>query len=323
MIRVGIAGYGNLGRGAELALLQTPDMKLSAVFTRRAPGDVTLMTQGVPVLSLDKAKSMTGGIDVMILCGGSAKDLPEQGPELAALFNTVDSFDNHTDIPAYLEKMDKAAVQTTAVISSGWDPGLFSMMRLLSGAVLPNGNNYTFWGSGVSQGHSNALRGVKGVKDAVQYTIPKPDAVDAVRSGSNPVLTAVQKHLRDCYVVPDENADLTVIEREIKQIPYYFADYETKVTFITEEELRKNHAGMPHGGRVFRTGATSEEHKQVMEFSLRLESNPEFTASVLVACARATVRLSGEGQFGAKTVFDIPLTYLSPADRMKLIKEML
>ncbi|MDR0325433.1 MAG: diaminopimelate dehydrogenase [Oscillospiraceae bacterium] len=322
-IRVGIAGYGNLGKGVELAVSRAPDMELTAVLSRRNPTALTLQTPGVPVYALDEAGRLKAGIDVIILCGGSAKDLPAQGPQLAAMFNTVDSFDAHTDIPAYLSKMDTAATDTTAIISSGWDPGLFSMMRMLSGAVLPDGNDYTFWGYGVSQGHSNAIRGVEGVRDAVQYTVPLEAAVSAVRSGANPSLTAGQKHLRECFVVPEEGADLAKIEESIRQMPYYFAGYETIVRFVSQEELLRGHAGMPHGGHVFRTGVTGGEHKQVMEFSLKLDSNPEFTASVMTACARAAVRLSREGVFGAKTVFDIPLSYLSPTDRNTLIKELL
>ena len=322
-IRVGVAGYGNIGIGVELALSQSPDMELKAVFTRRNPGTVGIRTPGVPVLPMGEAKQYQKEIDVMILCGGSAKDLPEQGPELAALFNTVDSYDVHAAIPDYLAAMDKAATRTAAVISAGWDPGLFSMTRALTGAVLPGGADYTFWGRGVSQGHSAAARRVEGVIDAVQYTIPVESAVTDARGGSNRSLTASQRHVRECYVVPEEGADLAAIERKIKQMPHYFAEYDTKVHFISQEELSADHAGMPHGGFVIRTGTTGEYHRHVLEFSLKLGSNPEFTASVLTAYARAAVRLSEEGRYGAKTVLDIPLTYLSPKDRATLVKELL
>jgi diaminopimelate dehydrogenase len=317
-IRVGIAGYGNLGRGTELAVGQAPDMELAAVFSRREP---RIQTPGVPVVRIDEAAFWKDRIDVMILCGGSAQDLPQQGPELAALFNTVDSFDTHADIPRYLSAMNRAATGTAAVISAGWDPGLFSIMRALSGAVLPAGAECTFWGRGVSQGHSNAVRRLPGVKDAVQYTVPVEPALSAARDGTS--LAAGQRHTRECFVVPEENADLAEIERKIKEMPCYFAGYETTVYFVTQEELSREHAGMPHGGVVIRSGTTGQNNKQTMELSLKLQSNPEFTASVMVAYARAAVRLAGEGDFGAKTVFDIPLSYLSPFERKNLIEELL
>ena len=329
-IRVGIVGYGNIGKGIEQVIKQNPDIELAAVFTRRTPENLKINTQGVPVYSLDKAESMTDKIDVMILCGGSSKDLPEQTPKLAALFNTVDSFDTHAKIPEYLEQVNKAAVNKTAVISVGWDPGLFSMMRMFTGAVLPDGSTYTFWGHGLSQGHSEAIRRVDGIKArksdglklAAQYTVPNKQAMERVRNGENPELSVRDKHLRDCYVVPEDSADLERIEREIKNMPDYFAPYETRVSFISEEEFEANHTKMPHGGFVFRSGSTGE-NKHIIEFALKLESNPEFTASVMLAYARAAVRMSGEGNFGAKTVFDVPLSYLSPTDRAILIKELL
>ena len=321
-IRIGIAGYGNIGKGVEKAISQNPDMELKAVFTRRDPDKLIIDTPGVKVYGFDEAESMKDKIDVVILCVGSAKDLPEWGPQFAKIFNTVDSYDTHAKVSEYLESMNQAAVNTTAIISAGWDPGIFSVFKLMAGAVLPVGADYTFWGRGVSQGHSEAIRRVEGVKNAAQYTVPYEDAVNEVRSGSNPQLTARQKMLRECYVVAEENADLEKIENEIKNIPYYFADYNTIVHFITEEELLKNHSKMPHAGFVFRSGNTGE-NKQIMEFSLKLDSNPEFTASVLVAYARAAYRMSKEGNFGAKTVLEIPLTYLSPKDGGTLIKELL
>jgi len=272
---------------------------------------------------------MKNDIDVMILCGGSAKDLPEQGPKFASMFNIVDSFDTHANIPQYLAKINKAANKTTAVISTGWDPGVFSMIRMMSSAFLPNGTDYTFWGRGVSQGHSDAIRGLDGIKKdaegkkmAVQYTIPSKQAMDTVRTGSNPTLSVRDKHLRECFVVAEDDADQQKMATEIKTMPNYFAEYETVVHFITQEEFEANHTKMPHGGFVFRSGATGE-NKQIIEFSLKLDSNPEFTASVMVACARAAVRLAKEGNYGGKTVFDIPLSYLSPKGRDELIKELL
>ena len=327
-IKIGIAGYGNIGRGVEKAIRQNPDMELKAVFTRRNPQDLTIDTPGVSVYSLNDAEQLKKkngvDIDVMILCGGSAKDLPEQGPELASLFNTVDSFDTHAEIPKYLENMNKAAAgkNKTAVVSVGWDPGLFSIMRIISEAVFPDGTNYTFWGRGVSQGHSDAIRKIDGVKNAVQYTVPNENAVDEVRRGTNPNLSVKQKHLRECYVVAKENADIDRIENEIKSMPHYFADYDTVVNFITEKELLKNHSKMPHAGFVFGSGNTGE-NKHIMEFSLKLDSNPEFTANILVAYARAAYRMSKEGSFGAKTIFDVPLSYILPENNSVTTKDLL
>ncbi|KNY27889.1 diaminopimelate dehydrogenase [Pseudobacteroides cellulosolvens] len=325
MIRIGIVGYGNLGKGVELAIKQNSDMKLTYVFTRRAPEDIKLKDSSVKVMHVSDAEKLKNEIDVMILCGGSATDLPEQGPVFARMFNTVDSFDTHAKIPQYFEAVDQAskAAGKVGIISVGWDPGLFSMNRMLAEAVLPQGTEYTFWGRGVSQGHSDAIRRVKGVKGGVQYTIPKDEAIQRVRNGENPNLTTKEKHLRDCYVVVEEGADKAAIEKEIKNMPNYFADYETKVTFISEEELKKNHSAMPHGGFVIRSGNTGENTKHIIEFSLKLDSNPEFTASVLVAAARAAYRLSSEGQSGAKTMFDIPLGYLSIKSAAQLRKELL
>ena len=324
-IRVGISGYGNLGRGVEKVIPQNPDMELAAIFTQR---DINLNT-GVPVYNLKEAESMKDKIDVMILCGGAVKDLPEQGPKFAALFNTVDSYDNHAKIPEYFEQVNKAAVNKTAVISTGWDPGLFSVMKMLTGAVLPVGESYAFWGYGLSQGHSEAMRGINGVKKgsdgkglAVQYTVPSEKAMEAVRSGANPQLSVRDKHLRECYVVPENGANLEKIASDIKSMPNYFEPYETIVHFISEEELTANHSKMPHGGFVFRSGDTGG-NKQIIEFALKLENNPEFTASVMVAYARAAVRMSKEGSCGAKTVFDVPISYLSPKDSATLIKELL
>ncbi|MCL2402451.1 MAG: diaminopimelate dehydrogenase [Oscillospiraceae bacterium] len=321
-IRIGIVGYGNVGRGAEKAVLAAPDMALRAIFTRRDVQSIKPADKSVPVLPIEDAEKMAGEIDCMILCGGSASDLAEQGPMFAKHFNIVDSYDTHAKIPGYLASVDKAAVNTTAVISCGWDPGLFSIMRTLFESSLPDGAGYSFWGPGVSQGHSNAVRGVPGVLNAVQYSIPIDNAVEAVRNGSRPELTARQKHLRQCYVVAEPGADKQAIEQAIKTMPDFFADYDTTVEFISETEFASNHRAMPHGGMVLRSGATGE-NTQVMEFSLKLESNPEFTASVMTAYARAAFRLAEEKQFGAKTVFDVPLTYLSEKSRDDLIKELL
>ena len=314
-IKIGIYGYGNLGRGVEYAIRQNKDLELVAVFTRRAPETVKIDTDGVAVCHIDEAKNMTDKIDVMILCGGSATDLPEQTPELAKLFNVVDSFDTHAKIPCHFENCNNAANEAghIAIISVGWDPGMFSLSRMYSSAILPEGNDYTFWGKGVSQGHSDAIRRVEGVKDGKQYTIPVDAALDAVRSGSNPELSTRQKHIRECYVVAEDGADKARIENEIKNMPNYFADYDTIVHFVSQEELDRNHSGIPHGGFVFRTGVTgkSKEHKHIIEYSLKLDSNPEFTASVIVAYARAAYRLNKEGQKGCKTVFDIAPVYLS------------
>lgn len=326
-IRVGIVGYGNIGRSVETVIQQNPDMELVAVFTRRDPKLLQIHTQGVRALALDDAKNYTESIDVMILCGGSATDLPVQGPEIAQLFNTIDSFDTHAKIPEYYEAVNAAATQAgkTSIISVGWDPGLFSMMRMLSEAILPEGKGYTFWGKGVSQGHSDAIRRVKGVKNAIQYTVPINEAIESVRNGENPELSTREKHLRECFVVPEENADLAQIESEIKNMPNYFADYNTIVHFITEEELKEKHSKMPHGGFVLRSGVTGyeKENNHIIEFGLKLDSNPEFTASVLVAYARAAVRMNSEGLKGAKTVFDVPLSYLSHKSEKELMKELL
>ncbi|HEX7056064.1 MAG TPA: diaminopimelate dehydrogenase [Bacilli bacterium] len=321
-IRVGIVGYGNLGRGVEMAVKQSPDMQLVAVFTRRQPGDVQA---SVPVVHISDAESYKDKIDVMILCGGSATDLPEQGPQFAALFNTVDSFDTHAKIPDYFREVDTVARQNAhvSVISTGWDPGLFSLNRLLAEAVLPVGNEYTFWGKGVSQGHSDAIRRVKGVKNGIQYTIPREEAAERVRKGENPKLSTKDKHLRECFVVAEAGADLAQIEKDIKTMPNYFADYETVVHFISEEELQAKHSAMPHGGMVFRSGQTGNGTNHVIEFSLKLESNPEFTAGVLTAYARAVDRLAKNGDVGAKTVFDIPFALLSPKSPEQLRKELL
>lgn len=325
-IRIGIAGYGNLGRGVESAVQSCKDMELVGAFTRRAPESVKTRT-GIPVYSMEKAAEMQGSVDVMILCGGSANDLPEQTPELARLFNVVDSFDTHAKIPEHFARVDKAgsAGKKLAIISAGWDPGLFSLNRLLGQAILPNGSDYTFWGKGVSQGHSDAIRRIPGVKDARQYTIPAEEALERVRSGENPELTTRQKHTRECYVVAEEGADCKAIEEAIVTMPNYFADYDTTVRFISEEELRREHSGIPHGGVVFRTGATGfeGENRHVMEYRLKLDSNPEFTSSVLVAYARAAFRMNREGQCGCKTVLDIPPVYLHPDSPEELRKKLL
>ena len=327
MIRIGIYGYGNLGRGIENAIRQNDDMELVAVFTRRNPDSVKIKTEGARVLHVDRALDMTDKIDVMILCGGSATDLPMQTPFLARYFNVIDSFDTHARIPEHFENVDKASKESshTAMISVGWDPGMFSVNRMYAGAILPEGKDYTFWGKGVSQGHSDAIRRIEGVADAKQYTIPTDEALCAVRSGSNPELTARQKHTRECFVVAKEGADLSKIENEIKTMPNYFADYDTTVHFISQEELDKNHSGIPHGGFVIRCGVTGEnrEHKHLIEYSLKLDSNPEFTASVIVAYARAVARFAGEGSFGCKTVFDVPPAYLSPKSGEELRRTLL
>ncbi|WP_066874941.1 diaminopimelate dehydrogenase [Clostridium mediterraneense] len=322
-IRIGIIGYGNLGKGVTKALKQNPDMELKAIFTRRDSSKVE--ANNLPMLHISKLADFKNEIDVMILCGGSATDLPEQGPMVAEMFNTVDSFDTHAKIPEYFEKIDSVAKKSNKVslISVGWDPGLFSLNRLMASCVLPQGNDYTFWGKGVSQGHSDAIRRIAGVKNAIQYTIPKQEALDKVRSGENPTLETRDKHERLCYVVLEEGADAAKIEQEIKTMPNYFSDYDTTVNFISEEELKRDHSGMPHGGFVIRTGTTGENTKQKIEFSLDLESNPEFTSSVLVAYARAIYKLSQEGVSGAKTVFDIPFGLLSPKSPAELRKEML
>ena len=326
-IRVGILGYGNIGRGVELSVLQNQDMELIAVFTRRGPENISIVSKSAEVLHVDDIYKYKDLIDVLILCGGSATDLPQQGPKYASLFNCVDSFDTHARIPEYFNSVNEAAILSgkTAAISIGWDPGLFSMNRLMLEAVLPHGESYTFWGKGVSQGHSDAIRRVKGVKNAIQYTIPVESVVDRIRNGEQPVLTTGDKHLRECFVVAEEGADKTEIEESIKNMPNYFADYNTIVHFISEDELKKNHSRMPHGGCVIRSGDTGQhsENRQIVEFSLKLESNPEFTSSVLTAYARAVVRLNREGKTGALTIFDIPLSYISPRSSEELRKELL
>lgn len=324
-IKVGIVGYGNLGKGVLAALKQNADMKPIAVFTRREPEDLVINQADVEVVHLSEIEKYQNKIDVMILCGGSATDLPEQGPSIAKLFNTIDSFDTHAKIPEYFKSVDESAKASgkTSIISVGWDPGLFSLNRMFMEAVLPEGKTYTFWGKGLSQGHSDAVRRVEGVKAGVQYTIPIEEAMERVRNGENPELSTAEKHFRDCYVVVEEGADKEKIENDIKTMPNYFADYETKVTFITEEELKKNHSNMPHGGVVIHSGKTGDGNKQNIEFSLALESNPEFTASVLVAYARAAYRMSKEGQAGAKTVYDVPPGYVSSKSAEQLRKELL
>ncbi len=313
-IRVGIMGYGNLGRGIECALKQNSDMELVAVFSRRNPDSVKILTEGVKVYPVEAAAKMKEEIDVLILCGGSATDLPVQTPEFAKNFTVVDSFDTHAKIPEHFANVDKAAKENgnVAVISAGWDPGMFSLNRLYANAILPDGKDYTFWGKGVSQGHSDAIRRVEGVANGKQYTVPVEAALEAVRSGANPELSTREKHTRECFVVAEEGADKEKIAQEIKSMPNYFADYDTTVTFITEEELQKNHAGIPHGGFVIRSGKTgwNLENNHIIEYSLKLDSNPEFTASVIVACARAAVRMKSEGMTGCKTIFDIPPAYL-------------
>lgn len=326
-IRIGILGYGNLGRGVECAVKQNDDMALTAVFTRRSPADVTLLTEGVPVCSIDEAADWKDKIDVLILCGGSATDLPAQTPEFAKLFNIIDSFDTHARIPEHFENVDTAAKSggKVAIISVGWDPGMFSLNRLYANTILPDGKDYTFWGKGVSQGHSDAIRRVEGVKDGKQYTIPSKEALDAVRNGENPELTTRQKHTRECFVVLEEGADAAKVEAEIKSMPNYFADYDTTVHFISEEELKRNHSGIPHGGFVLRSGKTgwNSENSHIIEYSLKLDSNPEFTSSVIIAYARAAFRLASEGQSGCKTVFDIAPAYLSKKSGEELRREML
>ena len=327
MIRVGILGYGNLGKGVESAICQNPDMELTAVFTRRNPKDLKIRMGNVPVLSDSKLPEMKDEIDVLILCGGSATDLPKQTPEYAKYFNVVDSFDTHAKIPEHFEAVDKAAKEngTTAMISVGWDPGMFSLNRLYGNVILPEGKDYTFWGKGVSQGHSDAIRRIEGVKDAKQYTIPVEKALEAVRNGSNPELTTREKHIRECFVVAEDGADKAKIEETIKTMPNYFADYDTIVHFISEEELKTNHSGIPHGGFVLRSGVTGmdKEHKHLIEYRLKLDSNPEFTASVIVAYARAAYRMNLEGMTGCKTVFDVPPAYLSPLSGAELRKNLL
>jgi len=323
-IRLGIVGYGNLGKGAVKAIKETPDMELVAVFTRREPESLTLNEPSVKAVHISDAINFKDEIDVMLLCGGSATDLPEQTPHFASMFNTVDSFDTHAKIPEFYQSVDEAASKnnTTAIISVGWDPGLFSINRVMADAIIPNGENYTFWGKGLSQGHSDAVRRVNGVKNGVQYTIPSEKAIEKVRSGENPKLETAEKHRRVCYIVPEDGADTAAIENEIKTMPNYFADYETEVNFITDEELQRDHSKAPHGGFVIRGGNTGD-NKQIYEFSLKLDSNPEFTASVLVAYARAAHRLSQEKQYGAKTVYDVAPAYISPRSQEDLRRDYL
>ena len=326
-MKIGIMGYGNLGRGIECAIKQNPDMELVAVFSRRDPSTVKILTEGVKVYSVDDAVKMKDDIDVLILCGGSATDLPVQTPEYAKYFNVVDSFDTHAKIPEHFANVDESAKENgnIAVISCGWDPGMFSLNRLYANCILPRGNDYTFWGKGVSQGHSDAIRRVEGVKNGKQYTIPVEAALEKVRNGENPELTTRDKHIRECFVVAEEGADKAKIEKEIKEMPNYFADYDTIVHFITEEELARDHSGIPHGGFVIRSGKTgwNEEHNHIIEYSLKLDSNPEFTASVIVACARAAYRMKQEGMTGCKTIFDIAPAYMSPLDGAELRAHML
>lgn len=325
-IRIGIMGYGNLAKGIESAVRQNDDMELVAVFTRRHPDSVKTVT-GAPVFSVDDILSKKDEIDVLMLCGGSATDLPKQTPEYAKYFHVVDSFDTHANIPAHFDAVDAAAKSGNhvAMISVGWDPGMFSLNRLYANAILRDGHDYTFWGKGVSQGHSDAIRRIEGVKDAKQYTIPVDSALESVRNCENPELTTRQKHTRECFVVAQEGADLAKIENEIKTMPNYFADYDTTVHFISEDELKRDHAGIPHGGFVIRTGKTgfNGEHNHVIEYSLKLDSNPEFTSCVLVAYARAVYRLAKEGQTGCKTVFDIAPAYLSPMSPEEMRKSLL
>ena len=326
-MRIGILGYGNLGRGVEAAVRQNPDMELVAVFTRRNPDSVKIQTASAKVLSVDEIESWKDKIDVLILCGGSATDLPEQTPKYAKMFNCIDSFDTHANIPVHFENVDKSAKESgkIAIISVGWDPGLFSLNRMYANAILPEGNDYTFWGRGVSQGHSDAIRRVKGVKDGKQYTVPVEKAIQAVKNGENPVLSTREKHTRECFVVLEEGADPKQVEHDIVTMPNYFSDYDTTVHFISEEEFKKNHSGIPHGGFVLRSGVTgfNKDEKHIIEYSLKLDSNPGFTSSVLVAYARAAFRMYKEGQTGCKTVFDIPPAYLSPKSAEELRKIML
>lgn len=326
-MKIGILGYGNLGKGIESAIRQNDDMVLSCIITRRNPASIKPATDGVEVYSVEDIEKLKDKIDILVLCGGSATDLPEQTPEYAKYFNVIDSFDTHARIPEHFAKVDKSAKENghVALISCGWDPGMFSLMRLYGSAVLPEGRDYTFWGKGVSQGHSDAIRRVNGVKNGKQYTIPVEKALEAVRNGANPELTTRQKHIRECFVVAEEGADLAQIENDIKTMPNYFADYDTTVHFISEEEFNANHSEIPHGGFVFRTGVTglNKEHKHIIEYSLKLDSNPEFTSSVILSFARAINRLSNEGVSGCKTVFDIAPAYLSPLSGEELRAHML
>lgn len=326
-MKIGIMGYGNLGKGIECAIRQNPDMELAAVFSRRNPETVKILTEGVKVYPAEDALKMKDQIDVLILCGGSATDLPVQTLEYAKYFNVVDSFDTHARIPEHFANVDAAAKENgnIAVISCGWDPGMFSLNRLYANCILPQGRDYTFWGKGVSQGHSDAIRRVEGVADGKQYTIPVESALEKVRNGENPDLTTREKHIRECFVVAKEGADKAKIEQEIKSMPNYFADYDTTVHFITEEELQRDHKGIPHGGFVIRSGKTgwNEENSHIIEYSLKLDSNPEFTASVIIACARAAYRMKKEGMAGCKTIFDIAPAYMSPLSGEELRAHML
>lgn len=324
-IRIGILGYGNLGKGVELAVQKNDDMELVALFTRRDPATITTIT-GAPVYAAADMAQYADAIDVLVLCGGSATDLPKQTPEAAKLFNVVDSFDTHANIPTHYAAVDAAAKESgkIGIISVGWDPGMFSVARLYSNCILPDGSDYTFWGRGVSQGHSDAIRRIPGVADARQYTVPVEAAMNAVRNGENPELTTREKHTRECFVVAEEGADLAAIEKQIVEMPNYFADYDTTVTFISQEELDRDHKGIPHGGSVIRTGVTGDgSNKHVIEYSLKLDSNPEFTGSVLAACARAAYRMNQEGQSGCKTIFDIAPAYLSAQSGEELRAHML
>ena len=326
-IKIGIYGYGNLGRGVEQAIRKNKDMELAAVFSRRDPAAVKIATEGVPVISAEKVSEYKDKIDVMVICGGSATDLPVMTPALVRDFNVIDSFDTHANIPTHFANVDKAAKEggKVGIISVGWDPGMFSLARLYSNCILTEGEDYTFWGKGVSQGHSDAVRRIEGVVDARQYTVPVDEALEAVRAGKNPQLTTREKHKRVCYVVAAEGADKAKIENEIKTMPNYFADYDTTVNFITADEMKRDHSGLPHGGVVIRSGKTgaNDEHNHVIEYSLKLDSNPEFTASVLIAFARAAVRLNKEGQSGCKTVFDVAPAYLSAQSHDEIIAHML
>lgn len=326
-IRIGILGYGNLGRGIECAVKQNSDMELVAVFTRRTPEDVHILTKTADVCSVNEIMEWKDKIDVLILCGGSATDLPVQSPKMASMFHIVDSFDTHAKIPEHFANVDVAAKKggKTAIISIGWDPGMFSLSRMYANAILPNGKDYTFWGKGVSQGHSDAIRRIKGVKNAKQYTIPVKEALESVRNGENPELTVRQKHIRECFVVLEDEGDAARVEEEIKTMPHYFADYDTIVHFISEEELTREHSGIPHGGFVLRSGKTGweNENNHLIEYSLKLDSNPEFTANVIVAYARAAYRLGTQGATGCKTAFDIPPAYLSAKSGEELRAELL
>ena len=326
-IRIGIVGYGNLGKSAELGIRQNKDMELTGIFSRRNPQDLQLQDEAIPVYHLDQAAQMTDQIDVMILCGGSLSDLPVQGPALAGLFNTVDGFDTHAKIPEYFDAVNLKAIQAnkTCIIASGWDPGMFSLNRIYAEAILPVGETYTFWGEGISQGHSDAIRRIDGVLDAKQYTIPVPEAIEAVQNGSLPKLTTREKHRRVCYVVADQGADRQRIKQTIKTMPNYFADYDTDVHFISEDDLNRDHAGLPHGGLVIRYGQTgsNNDHSHTIEYRLKLDSNPDFTANVLLAYARAAYRMNRDGQFGAKTVADVAPAYLSAKSAVEIRQQLI